>query len=158
MKEKKCKMWESCPSRTAVCAVMEPDDGCPFYRYFKELLGKKKESKKEKATCSTSSEKEVEIHFANGDIKTIPDVLLTIVDTTSIDDKRNLHSAPSRHISIITKDALVTVPSFNILYLVEKPYRKKEELKGEMEKPGFDKAMLLRNLKFLRQGSGNSKL
>lgn len=120
MEEKKCKMWAYCSSRTAVCAAMEPDDGCPFYRYFKELLGKEKEPKKEKETCSASPGKEVEIHFANGDVKTIPDVLLAVADTTSIDDKGNLHSTQSQYISFITKDALVTVPYFNVLYLIEK--------------------------------------
>ena len=86
-------------------------------------------------------------------LKTIPNILCTIADTTSIDDKGNLHSTQSQYISFITKDALVTVPYFNVLYLIEK----KEEIRGEVEKTDLDRAMLLRNLKFLRQGSGNLK-
>ena len=35
---KGCPLVSHCQSRTAPCSVMEPDDGCYYYRYFKELI------------------------------------------------------------------------------------------------------------------------
>lgn len=34
----KCLLYETCSSKTAPCAVCKPDEGCPIYRYFKELI------------------------------------------------------------------------------------------------------------------------
>ena len=33
-----CPLVSHCQSRTAICFVREPDDGCYYYRYFKELI------------------------------------------------------------------------------------------------------------------------
>lgn len=33
-----CPLVSHCQSRTGPCFVMEPDDGCYYYRYFKELI------------------------------------------------------------------------------------------------------------------------
>lgn len=33
----RCKLYNICDSKTGVCLAMLPDDGCPYYRYFKEL-------------------------------------------------------------------------------------------------------------------------
>ena len=38
-----CPLVSWCPSKTAPCSIMPPDDGCYWYRYFKELI-KNKES------------------------------------------------------------------------------------------------------------------
>lgn len=32
-----CPLVKWCPSRTAPCAVMPPDSGCYWYRYFRQL-------------------------------------------------------------------------------------------------------------------------
>ena len=34
----KCLLYETCNSKTAICALCKPDEGCPIYRYFKELI------------------------------------------------------------------------------------------------------------------------
>ena len=37
----KCWLREGCPGKTAACSVCQPtDDGCPVYRWFKNLLMK----------------------------------------------------------------------------------------------------------------------
>ncbi len=35
-----CPLVAWCPSKTAPCNVMPPDDGCYWYRYFKDLIKK----------------------------------------------------------------------------------------------------------------------
>lgn len=42
-----CPLVSHCQSRTAPCFVMEPDDGCPYYRYFKELIERREGDKNE---------------------------------------------------------------------------------------------------------------
>lgn len=37
-KEQKCPLFKWCPSRTAVCRASLPDDGCYWYRWFKQLI------------------------------------------------------------------------------------------------------------------------
>lgn len=37
---KSCLLVKHCPNKTATCSVMEPDDGCYYYRYFKKLIEK----------------------------------------------------------------------------------------------------------------------
>lgn len=36
----KCKLYNICNCKTAVCVALLPDEGCPYYRYFKELIQK----------------------------------------------------------------------------------------------------------------------
>lgn len=36
--DNECLFYETCSSRTAVCKVQQPDNGCPVYRYFEEVL------------------------------------------------------------------------------------------------------------------------
>jgi len=38
-----CPLGSWCPNKTLTCSIMLPDDGCYWYRYFKELI-KNKES------------------------------------------------------------------------------------------------------------------
>lgn len=38
--DNECLFYETCSFRTAVCKVQQPDNGCPVYRYFKELIVK----------------------------------------------------------------------------------------------------------------------
>lgn len=33
-----CPLVSWCPSKTAPCSIMPPDDGCYWYRYFRELI------------------------------------------------------------------------------------------------------------------------
>lgn len=42
-----CLLVSFCQSRTAPCFVMEPDDGCPYYRYFKDLIERREGDKNE---------------------------------------------------------------------------------------------------------------
>lgn len=42
-----CPLVSHCQSRTAPCFVMEPDDGCPYYRYFKDLIESREGDKHE---------------------------------------------------------------------------------------------------------------
>ena len=39
MKEKnqKCKLFEFCNCKTAMCKVCPPDESCYYYRYFKKI-------------------------------------------------------------------------------------------------------------------------
>lgn len=37
-----CPLKSWCPNKTAPCSIMPPDDGCYWYRYFKELIKNKK--------------------------------------------------------------------------------------------------------------------
>lgn len=36
----KCKLYDICNCKTGACVALLPDDGCPYYRYFKELIQK----------------------------------------------------------------------------------------------------------------------
>lgn len=41
---KQCFLFKGCLSRTGACYSCEPtDDGCPIYRYFKEIFNKSEE-------------------------------------------------------------------------------------------------------------------
>ena len=41
---KQCFLFKGCPGRTGSCYSCGPtDDGCPIYRYFKEMFDKSKE-------------------------------------------------------------------------------------------------------------------
>lgn len=42
-----CPLVSHCQSRTGPCFVMEPDDGCPYYRYFKDLIERREGDKHE---------------------------------------------------------------------------------------------------------------
>lgn len=42
-----CPLVSHCQSRTAPCFVMEPDDGCYYYRYFKDLIKRREGDKNE---------------------------------------------------------------------------------------------------------------
>jgi hypothetical protein len=33
-----CPLFKWCPNKTATCRVYLPDDGCYWYRWFKELI------------------------------------------------------------------------------------------------------------------------
>ena len=35
-----CPLVSWCPSRTAPCNIMPPDEGCYWYRYFRDLIKK----------------------------------------------------------------------------------------------------------------------
>lgn len=35
-----CPLVAWCPSKTAVCNIMPPDEGCYWYRYFRDLIKK----------------------------------------------------------------------------------------------------------------------
>ena len=35
-----CPLVDWCPSKTAPCNVMPPDEGCYWYRYFRDLIEK----------------------------------------------------------------------------------------------------------------------
>lgn len=37
-KEQECSLFKWCPSKTAVCRVCLPDNGCYWYRWFKKLI------------------------------------------------------------------------------------------------------------------------
>lgn len=43
----RCPLFDFCDSITATCRVKEPDEGCYYYRYFKDLI-QRNEEKKEK--------------------------------------------------------------------------------------------------------------
>lgn len=48
----KCPLFDFCDSITAVCRVSEPDEGCYYYRYFRDLIQRKeKENEKKKSVC-----------------------------------------------------------------------------------------------------------
>ena len=40
----KCPLYNICNHKTGSCVVLLPDEGCPYYRYFKDLI-KRKEGK-----------------------------------------------------------------------------------------------------------------
>jgi hypothetical protein len=42
--DEKCYLYGSCKCQTAVC-VVRPDNGCPVYRYFKDLIVKDYENR-----------------------------------------------------------------------------------------------------------------
>ena len=42
-----CPLASHCPNKTGPCFVMEPDDGCYYYRYFKDLINRREENKHE---------------------------------------------------------------------------------------------------------------
>jgi len=45
----KCWLKDGCPGRTAVCSSCQPtDDGCPIYRWFRELILEKERKTDEK--------------------------------------------------------------------------------------------------------------
>lgn len=42
-----CPLVSHCQSRTGPCFVMEPDDGCYYYRYFRDLIKRREGDKHE---------------------------------------------------------------------------------------------------------------
>ena len=46
----KCPLFNFCDSITATCRVKEPDEGCYYYRYFRDLI-QRKEKQKKKSVC-----------------------------------------------------------------------------------------------------------
>lgn len=44
---KPCPLVSHCQSRTGPCFVMEPDDGCYYYRYFRDLIKRREGDKNE---------------------------------------------------------------------------------------------------------------
>jgi len=45
-KNKPCWLKEWCPCKTAVCGTSKPDEGCPVYRYFQNLMNEDAEKYK----------------------------------------------------------------------------------------------------------------
>ena len=43
--DNECLFYETCSSRTAICKIRQPDNGCPVYRYFKGLIVKDYEAR-----------------------------------------------------------------------------------------------------------------
>lgn len=41
----KCPLFDFCDSITATCRVKEPDEGCYYYRYFRDLINRKEAEK-----------------------------------------------------------------------------------------------------------------
>jgi len=39
---KGCPLFNFCNCKTAICKILEPDDTCFWYRYFKKLIEKNK--------------------------------------------------------------------------------------------------------------------
>lgn len=37
-KWQKCPLYNWCPNRSGACLAELPDEGCPWYRWFKELI------------------------------------------------------------------------------------------------------------------------
>lgn len=42
-----CKLVKICNCKTAACRVSPPDEGCYYYRYFKKIIERVEEIKKE---------------------------------------------------------------------------------------------------------------
>ena len=45
--EEKCKLFEFCNCKTAMCKICPPDESCYYYRYFKKLIEENKEGSNE---------------------------------------------------------------------------------------------------------------
>ena len=73
----KCWMYDGCKSRTAVCNSKGPeDDGCPVYRYFRDLIGKQKAEAEARPPVIAESVKELKELLAAGKIPEIGQIAL----------------------------------------------------------------------------------
>ena len=73
----KCWMYDGCKSRTAVCSSKGPeDDGCPVYRYFRDLIGKQKAEAEARPPVIAESVTELRQLLADGRIPEIGQIAL----------------------------------------------------------------------------------
>ena len=73
----KCWMYDGCKSRTAVCSSKGPeDDGCPVYRYFRDLIGKQKAEAEARPPVIAESVTELKQLLADGRIPEIGQIAL----------------------------------------------------------------------------------
>ena len=73
----KCWMYDGCKSRTAVCNSKGPDDdGCPVYRYFRDLIGKQKAEAAARPPVIAESVTELRQLLADGRIPEIGQIAL----------------------------------------------------------------------------------
>lgn len=81
--DEKCYLYGSCKCQTAGC-VVRPDNGCPVYRYFKDLIVKDYETRLKADIVAILTELQLEIedlypeHLCTGELTGFADAIETI--------------------------------------------------------------------------------